>query len=169
MDAAKRANESGPDEHPSRQDATAGHDTGRAAAPQPSRRRGLVLAVVGAAAALALGTYLLTSSLVTRHHHPHTPATPTVPVTYAVTGTGTADIVYAKPDGTATITTHRPWHTTTTLPTGPAPATISITLGPKGGHATCTLTLHGRAVQHATAYGPYGRATCRADLTATPP
>ncbi|WP_262412446.1 hypothetical protein [Actinacidiphila acidipaludis] len=33
-------------------------------------------------------------------------------------------------------------------------------LGADGGQATCALTLHGKPVQHATAYGTYGRATC---------
>ena len=88
-------------------------------------------------------------------------AAPTTPVSYAVTGSGTAQITYTRNDtASTTITAHLPWHHTTQLIPGQAPATISITLGPDGGRATCTLTLNGQPVQHATAYGTYGRATC---------
>jgi hypothetical protein len=87
-------------------------------------------------------------------------ARPTVPVGYAVSGTGTAQITYTRPDGTSrTLSAHLPWQQTTTLD-AKSPATVHIVLGPDGGHATCALTLHGTAVQHATAYGAYGRATC---------
>jgi hypothetical protein len=132
----------------------------------PARRRALLLAAtgLGACAALALGGYLLAAHHTSDHGGgEHTART--VPVAYTVTGSGTADITYGRPDGkTTTVTAHLPWHTTTTLPTGHTPATISITLGHDGGHATCALTLHGTPVQHATANGPYGRATCRANL-----
>ncbi|MDD1064140.1 hypothetical protein NMG29_39365 [Streptomyces cocklensis] len=85
---------------------------------------------------------------------------------YTVTGSGTARITYTRPDGTSrTVTAHLPWHQTTALP-GRSPATINIVLGPNGGTATCGLTLHGAAVQHATAHGTYGRATC---TSAAPP
>lgn len=121
---------------------------------------------------LLVGTFLALAAAVAaviwlalpHHGHPtagaHTTARPTVPVGYTVTGHGTAQITYTQPDGTSrTVTTHLPWHQTTALP-DTSPATINIILGPDGGTATCGLTLHGTTVQHATAYGTYGRATC---------
>lgn len=120
--------------------------------------------LAGAFLALAAAAAGIVWLVLPHNGHPaaggHTTARPTVPVGYTVTGHGTAEITYTRPDGTSrTVTTHLPWHQTTTLP-DTRPATISIVLGPDGGTATCGLTLHGTAVQHATAYGTYGRATC---------
>ncbi|MFI1098508.1 hypothetical protein [Streptomyces sp. NPDC020917] len=87
-------------------------------------------------------------------------ARPTVPVGYTVSGSGSARITYTRPDGTSrTFTAHLPWQQTTAVTAG-RPAAVTIVLGPDGGRATCALTVHGTAVQHATAYGTYGRATC---------
>jgi hypothetical protein len=61
------------------------------------------------------------------------------------------------------MTAHPPWHHTTTLTPDRAPASVSIVLGE--GRATCTLTLHGHPVQHATAYGNHSRATCTSTTT----
>lgn len=66
------------------------------------------------------------------------------------------------PPSLHTISTHVPWHGDTDLTAG-APAVVSIVLGKQGGNATCSVSLHGKVVQHATAYGSYGRANCRAE------
>jgi len=132
------------------------------------RRTALITATALAAAAL---TTVLTRAIDDGPHHAATsPAAPTTPVSYAVTGSGTAQITYTR-NGTAstTLTAHLPWQHTTQLTPGQAPATLSIVLGQGGGHATCTLTLNGHPVQHATAYGTYGRATCTTHLTPPTP
>lgn len=92
-----------------------------------------------------------------------------VPVSYAVDGTGTARITFTRGAGTraTTITAHLPWRQSTDVAAGKAPAAVSIVLGRDGGRATCSVTVHGKAVQHATAYGAFGRATCAAPLTAS--
>jgi hypothetical protein len=87
---------------------------------------------------------------------------PTVPVAYQITGHGTAQISYAGPDGRLhTVNAHLPWHGNANLTTA-APAVISIVLGKEGGNATCSVSLHGKVIQHATAHGSYGRANCQA-------
>ncbi|MFG2358632.1 MmpS family transport accessory protein [Streptomyces sp. NPDC048521] len=89
-----------------------------------------------------------------RHH------SPTVPVAYHVTGHGTAQINYAGPDGKLhTVNAHLPWHSNANMTTG-AHAAVSIVLGREGGNAACSVSMHGKMVQHATAYGSYGRANC---------
>ncbi|MBC9731549.1 hypothetical protein H8R17_45275 [Streptomyces sp. TRM68367] len=89
--------------------------------------------------------------------------TPTAPVTYEVTGTGTADLTYQARNqaGKATVVhhAHLPWRTTVDVPVGHDP-TISIILGKKGGNARCTLAIRSHHVQSATATGAHGRATC---------
>ncbi|SEN79696.1 hypothetical protein SAMN05216267_1010101 [Actinacidiphila rubida] len=122
---------------------------------------------IGAGA--AVGTILAVATagavwLTLPHGDPHpghgTAARPTVPVGYAVTGSGTARITYTRPDGTSrSLSVRLPWQQTAEL-AAKGPASVAVVLGPEGGHATCALTLHGTAVQHATAYGAYGRATC---------
>lgn len=59
------------------------------------------------------------------------------------------------------------WHTTVDVPLGKHP-TVSIVLGPKGGQAHCSLAIHGKHVQSATATGPFGRATCSGTLPTAP-
>ncbi|MEV0633919.1 hypothetical protein AB0I77_02875 [Streptomyces sp. NPDC050619] len=89
----------------------------------------------------------------------------TVPVAYQVTGHGTSQIGYAGPDGRLhTVSVHLPWRGGADLTAGGAPAVVSIILGKDGGNATCSVSLHGKVVQQATAYGSYGRANCRATL-----
>jgi Mycobacterium membrane protein len=98
-----------------------------------------------------------------RHH------SPTVPVAYQITGHGTAQINYAGPDKRLhTVNAHLPWHGNADLTAG-TPAVVSIILGKEGGNATCSVSLHGKVVQQATAYGSYGRANCRTPLARTTP
>jgi hypothetical protein len=98
-------------------------------------------------------------------HHSHT-----VPVDYQISGRGTAQISYAGPDGRLhTVSTRLPWHGGAGLTAGGAPAAVSILLGKEGGNATCSVSLHGKVVQQATAYGSYGRANCRTPLARTTP
>jgi hypothetical protein len=133
--------------------------------PAPATRRHLRPLVYGGAllgAALAtIGVLLAThdgngdADNAARHHGR------TVPAAYEVTGRGTAQISYAGPDAKLhTVTTYLPWHAGTELTVG-APAVVSIVLGKDGGTATCSVSLHGKVVQQATAYGSYGRANCR--------
>ncbi|MCX3064246.1 hypothetical protein [Streptomyces beihaiensis] len=97
-------------------------------------------------------------------------AAPTAPVTYDVTGTGTADLTYQAHNETGKATVihnaHLPWHTTVHVPLGQQPL-ISIVLGPHGGTAHCALAIRGHHVQSSTATGTYGRATCSGALPAT--
>ncbi|MFF3468066.1 hypothetical protein [Streptomyces sp. NPDC002619] len=94
---------------------------------------------------------------------------PTIPVTYQITGRGTAQISYAGPDRRLhTVSAHLPWRGGAELTAG-APAVVSIVLGKEGGNATCSVSLHGKVVQQATAYGSYGRANCRTPLARTTP
>ena len=89
----------------------------------------------------------------------------TVPVAYQVTGHGTTEISYAGPDGKLhTVRAHLPWSGGADLTAGDTPAAVSIVLGKEGGQATCSVSLHGKVVQQATAHGSYGRANCRAAL-----
>ncbi|WP_406729190.1 hypothetical protein WJ438_38020 [Streptomyces sp. GD-15H] len=96
----------------------------------------------------------------------------TAPVTYEVTGEGTADLSYqgASEQGTAeTVSGARlPWKKTVEVPLGQNPV-ISITLGEQGGQARCAVAVRGRHVQSATASGGFGRATCSAPLPAPAP
>ncbi|MGW0998336.1 MmpS family transport accessory protein [Streptomyces sp. NPDC002523] len=142
------------------------HESDEPAAAPATRRRARPL-VFGAAllctALATAGTLFAThngngkNGTDARHHGP------TVPAAYQITGHGTAQISYAGPDGKLhTLSTHLPWHGSADLTAG-APAVISIVLGKEGGNATCSVSLHGKVVQHATAYGSYGRANCRAD------
>ncbi|MBC9731293.1 hypothetical protein [Streptomyces sp. TRM68367] len=93
---------------------------------------------------------------------------PTIPVTYQIAGRGTAQISYAGPGGRLhTVSAHLPWRGGANLTAGGAPAVVSIVLGKEGGNATCSVSLHGKVVQRATAYGSYGRANCRTPLART--
>ncbi|MFF5609662.1 hypothetical protein ACFY65_25350 [Streptomyces cellulosae] len=100
------------------------------------------------------------------------PGVPTEPVTYEVTGEGTADLSYqgASEQGTAeTVSGARlPWKKTVAVPRGQSPV-IRITLGEQGGQARCAVAVRGRHVQSATASGGFGRATCAASLPAPAP
>jgi hypothetical protein len=142
-----------------------------ATVPRPrsaGRQRLIALTSLAAAAAAALAITLAftLNSSGTSSHAASAPPERTVPVTYDVTGTGTAQITYAGHGASAeTVTVHLPWHQSAELAAGHGPATISIVLGQSGGRATCALTIHGTPVQHATAYGSYGRATCSTNLT----
>ncbi|WP_258054550.1 hypothetical protein [Streptomyces sp. Ru71] len=95
------------------------------------------------------------------------PQTPTAPVTYEVTGTGTADLTFQarSESGKATVVrgAHLPWRTSVDVPVGHDPV-ISIVLGEDGGTARCALAIRGRHVQSATASGSFGRATCSGAL-----
>lgn len=141
--------------------------TGTEAPDIATRRRVRPLAFGGAllCAAIALtGALFATHSgnsengAAAKHHNG-----PTVPAAYRITGRGTAQISYAGSDGRLhTVSAHLPWHGGADLTAGRAPAVVSIVLGKQGGNATCSVSLHGKVVQQATAYGSYGRANCRA-------
>ncbi|MGW0819054.1 hypothetical protein ACWD00_38620 [Streptomyces viridiviolaceus] len=100
------------------------------------------------------------------------PKAPTAPVTYEVTGEGTADLSYqgASEQGAAeTVSGARlPWKKTVEVPLGQNPV-IRITLGEQGGQARCAVAVRGQHVQSATASGEFGRATCSAPLPAPAP
>nr|WSY52322.1 hypothetical protein OG999_20835 [Streptomyces sp. NBC_00886] len=95
--------------------------------------------------------------------------TPTAPVTYEITGTGTADITYqARSEAGKAVVVKAaalPWHKTVNVPLGRDPI-VSITLGENGSPARCTLTIRGHYIQSATATGHFGRATCTGTLPA---
>jgi hypothetical protein len=86
-----------------------------------------------------------------------------------VFGKGTAEISYLahNENGEATIVSKAqlPWHKTVDVPLGKDPI-VSITLGEHGGQARCALAIHGKHLQSATAYGPFGRANCISELPA---
>ncbi|MDT0487127.1 hypothetical protein [Streptomyces doebereineriae] len=89
---------------------------------------------------------------------------------YRISGRGTAQISYAGPDGKLhTVSARLPWHGGADLTAGSAQAAVSILLGKEGGNATCSVSLHGKVMQQATAYGSYGRANCRTPLARTTP
>ncbi|MGW0998358.1 hypothetical protein ACWD5V_34820 [Streptomyces sp. NPDC002523] len=102
-----------------------------------------------------------------------TPPPYSVPVAYHVTGTGTADITYhaglgKHPDKKAPFgheaTARLPWDAAAHVTPADGPATVTVQLGAKGGHVSCRVDVRGREIQMATASGPYGRATCTADI-----
>lgn len=103
----------------------------------------------------------------TAEHH-----VPAAPVTYEITGNGTADITYQarNTSGKATVVTAAtlPWHTTVDVPLGQDPI-VSIVLTRQGGQARCTLAIRGHHVQSATATGAFGRATCTGELPSPTP
>ncbi|MFF0222201.1 hypothetical protein [Streptomyces sp. NPDC004629] len=129
-------------------------------------RAGLAVAGAALAACLALGLFGILGSdgggAGTTEHR-----TRTAPVTYEVTGTGTADITYQSGSeaGTATVVSAAtlPWRTTVQVPVGRDPI-VSIVLGGQGGQARCALAIRGDHVQSATASGEFGRATCTGRL-----
>jgi hypothetical protein len=123
--------------------------------------------VIGAALLAACGGLVLYGVLGTGGGQPAKHTVPTAAVTYEVTGEGTADIAYQghSEAGTA-IVDHAvalPWKKTVQVPLG-RPPLVAITLGEKGGEASCSLTVRGKHVQTASAYGRFGRATCQAEL-----
>lgn len=138
---------------------------GRSGSRHPDRV-GLLIAAAALAACTGLVLYgiLSTGNSDDQAQQPHTP---TAPVSYEVTGTGTADLTYQAHNETGKATVvqdaHLPWHTTVDVPLGQDP-TISIVLDQHGGTARCTLAIHGKHIQSATATGTYGRATCSATL-----
>ncbi|MFF8836895.1 hypothetical protein [Streptomyces sp. NPDC015130] len=139
---------------------------GNAGAP-PSRRGPLVAATALLACLGLVGYGMLDTAEAPRRPR----AVPTAEVTYEVTGTGTAEISYLarSEDGTATVETAvtLPWKKSVRAPLGRTP-TVAVVLDGEGGQATCTLAIHGRHVQRATALGDYGRATCTGTLPAAP-
>ncbi|MFF3464816.1 hypothetical protein ACWCQN_05660 [Streptomyces sp. NPDC001984] len=136
-----------------------------------SRRRPALIAA--AACVLALGAGLTLYGLsgdddVPRSEH----STPTAPVTYEVTGEGTADLRFQGESEAGAAETVKgaalPWRRTVQVPLGQNPV-ISITLGARGGQARCALAIRGRHVNSATAGGEYGRATCSGTLPTQQP
>ncbi|MGA4838852.1 hypothetical protein [Streptomyces sp. G45] len=109
---------------------------------------------------LAAGAALLISTHTTNTPSPEASPRPTTPVTYEVTGRGTADITYLTRTTTATRTAvPLPWKKTVPLPRDEQPI-LRIQLPAKGGEAHCTLAIQGHHQQRATAYGAYGKAVC---------
>ncbi|CAM5577916.1 MmpS family transport accessory protein [Streptomyces narbonensis] len=127
------------------------------------RRRGLLIAAVVLLACSGLVGY----GTLDTDEPPKPRAVPTAEVTYEVTGTGTAKISYLarSEDGTATVekAVTLPWKKSVRAPLGKTP-TVAVVLDGKGGRATCTLAIHGKHVQRATAMGEYGRTTCTGAL-----
>ncbi|MGX4694876.1 hypothetical protein [Streptomyces sp. JNUCC 63] len=130
-----------------------------------SLRAGLVAggAVLAACAGLVLYGVLNTSGSDSKAQQ----RSPAAPVTYEVTGEGTADITYQGRSETGQATAVKaatlPWRATVEVPLGQDP-TVSIVLDRKGGQARCTLAIRGQHVQSATAAGEFGRATCAGRL-----
>ncbi|MBC9728576.1 hypothetical protein H8R17_28390 [Streptomyces sp. TRM68367] len=95
------------------------------------------------------------------------PKVPTAPVTYEVTGEGTADITYQGRSETGRAAVVKaaslPWRATVNVPLGQDPV-VSIVLDAQGGQARCALAIRGQHVQSATAAGEFGRATCAGQL-----
>ncbi|CAM5276003.1 MmpS family transport accessory protein [Streptomyces tanashiensis] len=125
----------------------------------PGRRRLLIAGVVALLACFGLVGY----GILDTDDQPKPHAVPKAEVTYEVTGTGTVDISYlARGEAGAATVEHGvrlPWTKSVQMPLGKAP-TVAITLDGKGGQASCTLAIHDKHVQRATAVGAFGRATC---------
>ncbi|WP_247196021.1 hypothetical protein [Streptomyces sp. GESEQ-35] len=150
-----------------------GAKTKESAAPslfQRADRSGLIVAGAVLAACTGLVMYGVVDTGNSGDNSPEH-RTPTAAVTYEVTGQGAADITYQARDeaGKATVVKAAtlPWRRTVDVPLGQDPI-VSIVLTANGGQARCTLAIHGRHVQSATATGTFGRATCTGDLSTTP-
>ena len=122
-------------------------------------RQGLLIAGLALLACLGLVGY----GILNTDEQPKPQAAPTAEVTYEVTGTGTAEISYLADSEAGTATVERgvtlPWKKSVQTPLGKAP-TVTIVLDDRGGQASCTLAIHHKHVQRATAMGAFGRATC---------
>ncbi|MEV6594613.1 hypothetical protein [Streptomyces acidicola] len=144
---------------------TSGSSTEPEAADRYSRRAALAVggAVLAACAGLVLYGLLDTDGSDSKQQQ----STPAAPVTYEVTGEGTADITYQarNTSGKATVVKAAtlPWRTTVDVPLGQDP-TVGIVLGEQGGQARCALAIRGQHVQSASATGAFGRATCAGHL-----
>lgn len=126
-------------------------------------RRGLLIAGIALLACFGLVGY----GMLDTDEPPKPRAVPTAEVTYEVTGTGTAEISYLARSEAGTGTVEKavtlPWKKSVQVPLGKAP-TVAVALDGKGGQAACTLAIHGKHVQRATAMGQFGRATCTGEL-----
>ncbi|MFF0474520.1 hypothetical protein [Streptomyces sp. NPDC004284] len=100
---------------------------------------------------------------------PRPEAAPGAEVTYAVTGTGTAEISYLARSEAGTATVEKdvtlPWTKSVQMPLGKAP-TVTVVLGEKGGQASCTLTIRDKHVQRSTTMGAFGRTSCTGGVQA---
>jgi hypothetical protein len=148
----------GVDESITVNDADHASRTGTAHAEQGAFRAGFVAGGVALAACTGL---VLFSVLHTDDSGPTTEhRAPAAPVSYEVTGKGTADITYQarNTSGKATVVEAAtlPWHTTVDVPLGQHPS-VSIVLTQQGGQARCTLT-----IRH-----PPNRSPNRTDSTAS--
>ncbi|MFE5597412.1 MmpS family transport accessory protein [Streptomyces sp. NPDC056549] len=138
---------------------------GTEVSPVARRRRGIAIGAVLLLACGAFATYRLVDSRDTAAASPQDASARTVAaadVTYEVLGKGTADISYRGSGGEGADVVANvalPWKKTVSVPAGAAPI-VQVTLGEKGGTASCTLAVHGRHVQRATASGAFGRTTC---------
>ncbi|MFF3467448.1 hypothetical protein [Streptomyces sp. NPDC002619] len=99
---------------------------------------------------------------------------PTYDVTYTVTGTAKVSVSVSTGSGPAlrggTLTPAQlPWTKHISMPADGTPPTMDILLGEKGGHAECTLRVHGRPASRSVAEGTFGRATCSAPAPTTAP
>ncbi|WUD78314.1 hypothetical protein OG937_44675 [Streptomyces sp. NBC_00510] len=152
----------------SRDAAAAAAGAGRVV-PGRSRVRILVAGIVTlACAALAVTVIVNHSSDGDASSQRRSPAT--IPAGFTVSGHGLAQIAYPGADGRLrTVTTRLPWHEQADLDPAARSTGISVILGKDGGTATCTLVLHGKPVQQATAQGPFARANCRTAASSTAP
>ncbi len=83
-------------------------------------------------------------------------------ITYQVTGSGTAEVVYTAPDGQHRQTVTLPWSTTLTVPDG---SQLSVTAGgSSGGLITCRIQWEGHTIQFDSESG--NGPTCTASGTA---
>jgi hypothetical protein len=144
--------------------------TAAACAERSAFRAGLIAAAAALAACVGLvlfGVLHTADSGATAE-----PRIAAAPVTYEVTGKGTADITYQarNTSGEAIVVKAAtlPWHTTVDVPLGQDP-TVSIVLTEQGGQASCALAIRGRHMQSATATGAFGRATCTGALPGPTP
>ncbi|MGW2769939.1 hypothetical protein [Streptomyces sp. NPDC001275] len=149
----------------------------KAGTPASSRHRTprpLIIAGIGLLA-LTAGVLTLTLTLFGQDQEPKkTAKLPTYDVTYTVTGTTKVSVSVSKGNGPAlrggTLTPAKlPWTKHISMPADGTPPTMDILLGEKGGHAECTLSIHGHPASRSVAEGTFGRATCSAPAPTTAP
>ena len=99
------------------------------------------------------------------------PGVPTEPVTYEVTGEGTADLSYqgASEQGTAeTVSGARlPWKKTVTLRGIMPAAVIPVAADPEGSQVTCKIIYKGKVLEEQSAEGLVTAGGCTAESPVT--
>jgi MmpS family membrane protein len=111
-------------------------------AKSPGMPRGLKLALI------LIGVFLvMTAGIAYANRWIISYLTSTSPhsITYEVTGSGTAEVVYTAPDGQHRQTVTLPWSTTLTVPDG---SQLGVTAGGStGGFLTCRIQWEGHTIQ----------------------